>query len=150
MASPASIARHPIHAMLVPFPIGLWVFSLIADAIVLAGWGGPVWNDVALYTMAGGLIGGLLAAAPGLIDFLSLQDPTARRIGAAHLALNLLVVALFAVNFWLRTTGRYGLRLPVTLSVIAVLLLVASGWLGGAMVYAHGVGVAASDARKDL
>lgn len=70
MASPASIAKHPIHPVLVALPIGLWIFSLVSDVIYLTKWGGPVWNDVAFYTMAGGFGSALLAAVPGLIDLL--------------------------------------------------------------------------------
>ena len=51
MSSPASVAKHPIHPMLVVFPIGLWTFSLVCDVAYVAGWGGPIWNDMALYTM---------------------------------------------------------------------------------------------------
>lgn len=141
MASPASIAKHPIHAMLVPFPIGLLVFSLVADIIFRAGWGGPVWNDIAFYTMAGGIVGALLAAVPGLVDLLSLHDPSAKRFGVAHMVLNLLIVAAYAANLWLRTRVQPGDSLPVWLSVGAVLALVVSGWLGGEMVYVLGVGV---------
>ena len=148
MASPASIGRHPIHAMLVPFPIGLLVFSLVCDLIFLAGWGGAVWNDVAFYTMAGGIVGALLAAVPGLIDFLSLRDAKTRRLATVHLVLNLSVVAMFAANWWLRTTSLPGAALPVALSVVGVLVLGVSGWLGGEMVYVHGVGVEPPELRR--
>src|SRR5436190_24027274 len=103
MASPASIAKHPLHPMLVALPIGLWIFSLVSDVIYLMKWGGQVWTDVALYTMAGGVVGALLAAVPGLIDLLSLKGP-AKKLGIWHMSLNLLIVGLYAVNLWLRTT----------------------------------------------
>ena len=61
--------------MLIPFPIALWIFSLASDCIYLFDFGGPVWKDVALYTMIGGIIGALAAAIPGYIDFRSLTDP---------------------------------------------------------------------------
>jgi uncharacterized membrane protein len=54
MDTPAQVARHPIHPMLVPIPIGLWIFSLVCDGVYHAGWGGGTWKTVALYTMAGG------------------------------------------------------------------------------------------------
>ncbi len=73
MASPASVAKHPIHPMFVVFPIGLWIFSFIMDLIYYFGSGTEIWNIVALYTMIGGIIGALIAAVPGLIDFLSLS-----------------------------------------------------------------------------
>ena len=140
MASPASIAKHPIHPMLVAFPIGLLVFSLICDLIQLIGWGGAVWADVALYTMAGGIVGALLAAVPGLIDLLSLSGRP-KTLGIWHMCINLLVVAIFAIDFWLRTTNVATSNTPVLLSVVGVGLLGVSGWLGGQMVYVHGVAV---------
>lgn len=149
MSSRVSIAKHPVHPMLVPFPIGLWVFSFIADAIFLMGWGGPVWNDVAFYTMVGGTLGALLAAPFGLADLLSIQDRITQRIGRMHLVLNLLIVGIFAVDLWLRRQAGTGAGLPVTLSGVAILMLLASGWLGGEMVYVHGAGVQPAPERRE-
>jgi uncharacterized membrane protein len=140
MASPASVAKHPIHPMLVVFPIGLWVFSLVADVIHAFG-GAPVWRDVAFYTMAGGIVGALLAAIPGFVDYLALRDPRARRLAQIHMVMNLAIVALFVVDLWLRTWMGPESRIPLALSVIGVVLLGISGWLGGEMVYVLGVGV---------
>jgi uncharacterized membrane protein len=144
-----SIARHPVHPMLVPFPIGLWVFSLVADIIFLMGWGRPVWNDVAFYSMVAGTIGALLAAPFGLLDLFSLRAPGTRRIGLMHMGLNLIIVALFAVDIWLRMRSVTGAGAPVTISAIAILLLLGSGWLGGEMVYVHGAGVEPPETRRD-
>src|ERR1043165_7011472 len=107
MQTPASIAKHPIHPMLIVFPIGLWVFSLIAD-IVFRITDRAVWNDVAFYTMAGGIVGALLAAVPGLIDMLAIRDPETRRIAVIHMAVNILALALFAVNLYLRMNVEPG------------------------------------------
>src|SRR5690348_7249457 len=74
MQTPASIARHPIHPMLVPIPIGLWIFSFVCDLFHAGGATAEAWTTVAFYTMAGGIIGALLAALPGLIDLLSLPE----------------------------------------------------------------------------
>ena len=146
METPASISGHPIHPMLVAVPIGLWVFSLVCDFVFLTGLGDVVWNEVAFYTMAGGIAGALIAAVPGLIDFLSLEDPKAKKIGATHMTINLGVVAIYAVNLWLRHASPPEARLPVVLSVVTVLLLVVSGWLGGELIFKHGVGRAARPA----
>jgi uncharacterized membrane protein len=151
MASPASVARHPIHPMLVVFPIGLWVFSLVSDLVYAFG-GAAVWNDVAFYTMAGGIVGALLAAVPGFVDYLALRGPRVRRVAVTHMAMNLVVVALFGLNLWLRTWLGVDSNLPLILSVVGVVLLGISGWLGGEMVYVHGVGVEGapeSASRKD-
>ena len=78
MRTPANIAKHPIHPMLVPIPIGLWVFSLICDLVFVFGGGSDNWAVVAYYTMVGGVIGALVAAVPGFVDMLSLP-PGPRR-----------------------------------------------------------------------
>src|SRR5437016_7700140 len=84
MASRASIGGHPIHPMLIPFPIGLLVFSLIADLIYL--WrGNPVWeNYIAFYTLLGGIIGAAAAAIPGLIDWAPLPDRAGVKVATSH------------------------------------------------------------------
>lgn len=143
MRTPASIARHPIHPMLVTFPIGLWIFSFVCDLIFAFGSGAPVWKTVALYTMVGGLIGALAAAIPGLIDLLSLP-PEPRKTAIVHMSINLTVVVLFIINIWLRVSaGDAGAASTGTvwLSLIAVCLLAISGWLGGKMVFESGVAV---------
>jgi uncharacterized membrane protein len=109
--------------MLVAFPIGLWVFSLVCDLIHVLGWGGTVWNDVAFYTMAGGTVGALLAALPGLIDLVFLSDPKVKSIGIWHMTINLLAVALFALNLWLRTGSAPKSKLPIALSVVGIILI---------------------------
>lgn len=150
MSSPARIMGHPIHPILVTLPIGLWIFSLVSDVIFLMHWGAPIWNDVAFYTMAGGVVGALLAALPGLVDLLSIEDRTVKTLGLSHMIINLLVVALFAGNVWLRMTAAPDAMLPVSLSVVGILLLGISGWLGGEMVYVHGVGVEPrGDSRRE-
>jgi uncharacterized membrane protein len=146
----ATISRHPIHPMLVPFPIGLWVFSLISDVVFLMGWGPPVWNDVAFYTMAGGTVAAPLAAPFGLADFLTMRDPRTRQLGTMHLALNVLIVGMFAVDLWLRTQTVTSAGLPVVISLVAVSLLVVSGWLGGEMVFVHGAGVLPPEERHEM
>lgn len=150
MRTPANVARHPIHPMLVPIPIGLWIFSLVCDLISLAGYPGA-WSTVALYTMIGGVAGALLAALPGLIDLLSLAGAL-RKTALAHMTINLTLVALYVINSWLRWPDPANFHgAPLWLSVIAIGGLVVSGWLGGKMVYVHGVAVdAAPDATMPL
>ena len=79
MRTPANVAGHPIHPMLITLPIGLWVFSFVCDLFFVFGSGAPVWSTVALYTMAGGIVGALAAAIPGFIDLLSLPARAKRR-----------------------------------------------------------------------
>lgn len=138
MQTPARIAKHPIHPMLVSIPIGLWVFSLVCDLVFRFGSGNPNWEVVGKYTLIAGIVGALVAAVPGFIDMLSLPW-NVKRIALAHMAINLTVVALYVVNAWLRRKGVSDAA--IWLSVIAIALLLVSGWLGGRMVFVHGVAV---------
>jgi uncharacterized membrane protein len=126
--------------MLIPFPIGLWVFSLVAD-VVQRVTGDPLWVAIAYWAMVGGTVGALLAAVPGLIDYLSLREPAAVRTANVHLTLNLVIVGLFVANIVLRTIGRAPTMLPFALSVAGVGLLLVSGWFGWKLIYEHGVAV---------
>jgi uncharacterized membrane protein len=140
MSTPASFKNHPIHPILVVFPLGLWVFSLVCDVIFMFG-GSPIWKDVALYTLGGGIIGALLAAVPGFIDYISMKDSETKKIGTKHMILNLIAVVVFAGSFFLRLGGDTQSLLPVLVSLLGVVLISISGFLGGEMVYVHGVGV---------
>jgi uncharacterized membrane protein len=143
MRSPASIFKHPIHPMLIVFPIGLWLFSLACDLIHLAGGSSDAWTMVAFYSMVGGLIGALCAAVPGFIDLLYYKGgaPPVKKIALTHMAINLTAVVLYAINIALRASGTFGTGIPVLLSIIGVALIFVSGWLGGQMVHVYGVGV---------
>lgn len=141
MTTPASIGKHPIHPMVIPFPIALWIFSFICDVAYALHWGGALWKDMAFFSMAGGLIGALVAAVPGYLDYRSLASADVQRIGRWHMAINLSIVVLFAINLWLRMGSEAAGVLPLVLSLIGVAMLGISGWLGGELVYVHGVAV---------
>jgi uncharacterized membrane protein len=141
MSSPASIKGHPIHSILVAFPIGLWTFSLVSDLVYKLGLGDESWARTALFSLGGGIVGALLAAVPGLIDLLSITDPRVKRIGIFHMSVNLVAVAVFSVSFLMRWNGIPGATGPIALSAVGVGLLLVAGWLGGELVYRHGVSV---------
>jgi uncharacterized membrane protein len=141
MITPASIKGHPIHPMLIALPVGAWILALVCDVVSWLGLGGVLWNSAALVAVGGGLAGALLAAVPGLIDLVSLEDPRVKKIGLWHMVLNLAAVALFAWNFWLRWQGGRATDPPLLLTLLGVALIGAAGWLGGEMVYVHGVAV---------
>src|SRR6266576_6450922 len=111
MSSPASIGKHPVHPMLVAFPIGLWVFALVCDIVWLFG-GAQVWSTVAFYSIAGGIVGALLAAIAGFIDYLSIDEAEMRRIATTHLLLGLSSVVVFGLNLWLRFRFEDGSKIP--------------------------------------
>ena len=153
MGSPASIGGHPVHPMIIPFPIALWVFSLVADVIYL--WrGNPVWKDwIAFYSLLAGIIGAVAAAVPGLIDWLSIKDKEVAKIANWHARLNVIALLIFAASFYLRTAGGSTLisgnyTIPVALSVLGVILISISGWLGGELVFKHGVAVSSDNAAS--
>jgi uncharacterized membrane protein len=132
--------------MLIPFPIALWVFSLIADVIYL--WrGNPAWRDwIAFYTLLAGIIGAALAAVFGIIDWLSIKDREVKRTADWHARLKVVALLIFAASFYLRTASGASLvggsyTVPVLLSVVGVILITISGWLGGELVFKHGVAV---------
>jgi uncharacterized membrane protein len=145
MASKASILGHPVHPMLIPFPLALWVFSFICDVLYLLR-GDTFWIVLAKYTLAGGIIGGVLAAVPGLIDWLAIKSREVKKIADWHARLNIIALLVFAASLYLRT--RYGAPLvgrsfipSIVLSGLGVILISISGWLGGSLSYEHGVGV---------
>ncbi len=145
MASPASIAGHPIHPMLIPFPIALWVFSLVADIVYL--WrDNPIWEVFAFYTLLTGCLGAIAAAVFGLIDYFAIEDKRVVKVANWHARLNVLALLLFAASWYLRTNNgsdmvNDSLTIPMALSVVGVIVVTISGWLGGELVFKHGVGV---------
>ena len=140
MRTPASIAGHPIHPMLIPLPIGLWIFSFVCDLVYVTGFGGDQWRTVAFYTMVGGVVGGVIAALPGIIDMLSLPAGP-KRTAIIHMIINLTIVGMYLVNIGLRIGNPENVALTTWLSGIAVALLGVSGWLGGKLVYEQRVAV---------
>lgn len=146
MASKASILGHPIHPMIIPFPFALWTFSVAADVVYIL-YDKTHWGIAAFYTLAAGLVGGVVAAIPGVIDWLAIKDREVARIANWHARLNVIAILLFGVSFYLRWSNMgqissEGLSLPFILSVLGVILISISGWLGGDLSYKHGVGVA--------
>lgn len=142
MESKAKAFGHPIHPMLIVFPLGLFATSLVFDVIRLFG-AGEGLSRAAFYMIAGGIVGGLAAAVFGLVDWLAIPKGTrARRIGALHGAGNVVVTGLFAVSWLLRYPDPDALNgAAVVLSALAVVLALFTGWLGGELVDRLGVGV---------
>jgi uncharacterized membrane protein len=142
MASPASIEKHPVHPMLVAIPIGLWVFALVCDVVHATG-GDAVWQTVATYCIAAGIVGALVAAVPGLIDYFSIDEAAMKKIANLHMAVNLGAIAIFAINLWIRFRVPAERYLPLGMSLVGVLAIGVGGWLGGEIVYIKGMGVEA-------
>jgi uncharacterized membrane protein len=143
MESKVKLLGHPIHPMLIVVPLGLFIATVIFDALYM--WrGNATFAVVAYWNMAGGIIGGLLAAVFGLIDWLAIPTGTrAKRIGLLHGATNVLVVAMFAFAWWARSNTIEAT--PTTnlfaIEVAALLFGAVAGWLGGELVDRLAVGV---------
>ena len=140
--STASIAGHPIHPMLVPFPIAFLVGALLTDiAFLRTGW--AMWAYASSWLIGAGITCALLAAIFGFIDYLGERRIRVLKAANLHMIANLLAVALSAVNFvvHMRDGAMAVQGLGITLSAIVVLLLLFSGWMGGHMVFRGGVGM---------
>lgn len=137
------IFGHPVHPMLVVFPVGLFATAVIFDILHLI-FGNPVFPTVSFYMIAAGVIGGLLAAIFGFIDWLGLSNNSrAKNIGGWHGIGNFVIVVLFAISWFLRR-GDPNLipsSLALILSFAGIALALVTAWIGGEMVYRLGVGV---------
>jgi len=146
---------HPFHPILVTLPIGAWIASLVFDIASHAKSGGsPPLVDGAYWLIGIGIVGALVAAVFGLLDLLAIPSGTrARTMGLVHLVLNLAVVALFVANFIWRIDDHDQLRQTrggqLALSVVAIVLLAASGWIGGMLTYRFGVRVAREEVQAE-
>jgi uncharacterized membrane protein len=145
MASKASIGGHPIHPILIPFPIALWTTSFATD-LVYYFWRNSSLLLISKFLLAAGCLGAIAAAVPGLVDWLSIKDSSVKRIANWHARLNIIALIVFAVSLYFRMRigahwVNYGHRIPFLLSFLGVILISISGWLGGELAYKHGVGV---------
>lgn len=143
---------HPFHPVLVTIPIGAWVASLVFDLVSRSADDPEVFATGAYWLVGIGVLGAAVAAVFGLLDLLSVPAGTkARRTGQLHLVLNLAVTAAFVVSFALRrgdTADEVSAGL-IALSVVALGVLGASGWLGGKLTYRYGVRVVEEDLQAD-
>jgi uncharacterized membrane protein len=143
MESKAKLLGHPIHPMLIVLPLGLFIAAVVFDALFF--WRGTLTFATASYwNIVAGVIGGLLAAIFGFVDWLAIPSGTrAKRIGLWHGVTNVIVVVLFASVWVVRNTAADGA--PTTtlfmIEVMALVLGAVGGWLGGELVDRLGVGV---------
>jgi uncharacterized membrane protein len=139
--STAKIADHPIHPMLIPFPIVCFVGAFVTD-VVYSQNQDPGWATASNWLLGVGLVMAALAAVAGLTDYLG--DERIRRLGDAlkHMLANVAAVVLEAVNLVLRLDNPdFADSTGIWISGVVVLILLYSGWKGGDLVYRHGVGV---------
>lgn len=146
MYSRVKIAGHPLHPMLVGFPVALYTATLACYAASALG-AEPFWFRVAVYANVAGVVMALVAAVPGFIDWafgIPFNSP-AKATGRAHMRLNVAALAVFAADAYLQWGHRYELQpataLPLLLAALGVCLTIAAGFLGWKMVQVHHVGV---------
>jgi uncharacterized membrane protein len=145
MKARVEVAGHAVHPMLVVFPLGLLATSVAWDICRLATQN-AAWGTVAFWTILAGVIGGLVAAVPGFIDWLAIPSGTrAKTVGLTHMVLNLIVVGLFVVSLIARWVAPHGYGMVgvgrMIWGWIGVALALVSGWLGGELVETLGVSV---------
>jgi uncharacterized membrane protein len=143
MESRAKLAGHPIHQMLVVFPLGLFMTAVAFD-IVWMFYGVPGLTTAAYYNLLVGVLGALAAAVFGLVDYLAIPRETrARKVGTWHGVGNLAVVALFAASWWLRRDQTHFAPSQVAflLGLGGAVLGTMTAWMGGELVDRLGVGV---------
>jgi uncharacterized membrane protein/nitrite reductase/ring-hydroxylating ferredoxin subunit len=142
MKSKANIKGHPIHPILISFPIAFFTGTLVFDALGVYLSRGD-FNHIAYYTEIAGVIFGLLAAVPGVIDFIYTVPPksSGKKRAAQHGIINTTVVVLFATAWFLRRQPNTSIYLLITLELVGFILLSIAGWLGGTLVYRNQIGV---------
>ncbi len=137
MESRVKLLGHPIHPMLIVLPLGLLSIGVLFDVLYLVT-GTETFAEVAFWNITAGILGGLLAALFGAIDWWAIpKDTRAKRIGMWHGLGNLVIVVLFIVSWLLRQSNHAYAPdlLPMLLGLIAVGLALVTAWLGGELVY---------------
>lgn len=140
--SRAAIAGHPLHPMLVPFPIAFLVGVLAVDLAFVAI-GDPFWARAGFWLLLAGIVTAIVAAVFGLVDFLGIPQVRSLSVAWIHFLGNGAVVLLAILNLAQRwadpVAGAGGLGIALSLIVTAVLLV--TGWLGGELAYRHRIGI---------
>src|SRR5690606_4439252 len=142
MKSKANIGGHPIHPILVAFPIAFFSGAFIFDLLRIFGL--DELGRTVEYLIIAGIIGALLAAVPGIIDFFFTVPPksSGKKRAAKHGIINVTVLLLFAATlFYRRNTDFPSDAVIILMESVAIILLVWAGWMGGTLVYRNQIGV---------
>jgi uncharacterized membrane protein len=142
MEGGAKILGHSIHPIMIVFPLGLLGTSVVFDYLALFLGASP-YSTVAYWMILSGVIGGILAAAFGWIDWFAIPSGTrAKTIGLTHGMVNVLALVLFAASWYLRfDTPAVIVPVAVVISSVALVLALVGGWLGGELVERLGISV---------
>ncbi|HEY9747604.1 MAG TPA: DUF2231 domain-containing protein [Allocoleopsis sp.] len=149
IVSTVAIAGHPLHPLIVTFPIAVLVLAAGTD---LGYWltKDAFWARGSFWLIGVGIASGIVAAITGMMDFLKIERVRKRTAGWAHMSLNVAVLLLSIANFALRWGNTTGAVLPtgIIISVIVASLLGLSGWYGAELVYRHKVAVIGYSSRE--
>ena len=142
MESRAKLLGHALHQQLIPFPLGLLGTAVVFDVIAAAG-DSPRLAQAAHFMIAAGLIGGVVAAMPGAVDWMALPTGTrAKRVATIHGAGNVVVLALFVVAWLVRRDDAAAVGgLALALEVVGLVGALVTGWLGGELIDRLAVGI---------
>lgn len=146
ITSTVAIFGHPIHPIIVIFPIAFLSGAAGAD---VGYWltRDPFWARAAVWLLGVGILSGLAAGITGMFDFLRIPRVRKRQAGWIHMVLNVSALILSLVNWFLRLGNPTGFILPagIILSLVVSVCLLASGWYGGELMWRHKVGIVGSD-----
>jgi uncharacterized membrane protein len=144
MQGKATLAGRPLHPIFVTFPIGCFFAAVVADLISI--WEGPVfWADMSTWLILFGVVGGLIAAFFGCVDYISAPMTTgAKSIAAWHMTLNIAVLVIFGWACAIRFLDHASVA-GYALTGLGIVLLAISAWLGGEVAHGHLVGSSEKD-----
>jgi len=142
MRSKASIKSHPLHPILVSFPIAFLIGAFVSDLIQAFSGNANFWIT-AYYLEVAGIVMGILAAIPGFIDYLYTIPPksSAKKRGAKHGLLNVSQLVLFTIALIIRTNGSGNDILIIILEGAGVIIIGITGWLGSTLIYRNQIAV---------
>jgi uncharacterized membrane protein len=142
MKSKASFKGHPVHPILIGFPIAFFIGTLIFDLFAFMKDSEDLWNT-GYHLEFAGLISAVVAAIPGLIDFIFTVPPnsSAKKRAAKHGITNTVMLIVFAVAFFYRQREEVLVPILLGLEIVGVVLLSVAGWMGGTLVHKNQIGI---------
>jgi uncharacterized membrane protein/nitrite reductase/ring-hydroxylating ferredoxin subunit len=142
MKSRANIKSHPIHPILVAFPIAFFIGTVIFDILSQIRENESFWNTGGYLTIAG-IAGAILAAIAGIVDYVHTIPPesSAKKRATKHGLINTTVLIFFCVALYLRQKEDFNKTLIIGLEVLGVVLMTFAGWMGGTLVHRNQIGV---------
>lgn len=144
-----SIKGHPIHPMLIPFPIAFLVAALLTDIAFLFERGSTFWPQASLWLLGAGVVSGILAGATGMLEAAKVRRARKLAITWIHGGANVVALVAAAINWVLRWGDPALPVIPtgIALSGCVVLILAFTAWLGGELTFRHGLGVSTTVGR---